>query len=350
MNEDFRDVKVTDLLDKVLQNENMTFIINGRVIVIMPNELGLPGSQQQKKSVTGKVTDSSGATLPGVSVVVKGTTIGIITDMDGKYDLSNIPEDATLIFSFVGMKTQVVVARGKTTVNVKMEENAIGIEEVVAIGYGTVKKSDLTSAISSIKGEELKMRITTRLDEALQGQLSGVTVQQSSGIPGAAPRILVRGVGSINAGNNPLYVVDGFPLEDASVIANINGSDIESIEVLKDAASAAIYGSRGANGVVIVTTKKGKAGKVSINFSSYYSIQSPERRMDFLNAEELGQIETEARNSMWVFERGKINDPKNGKTYSCYFKFEGSPNRLKIRGYIGVSLLGRTTYWTRTVL
>ncbi|MCF7568808.1 TonB-dependent receptor [Sabulilitoribacter arenilitoris] len=265
----------------------------------------------QKFEVSGTVQDANGQPLPGANITEKGTANGTQTDFDGKFSIEVTDKDAVLVVSYLGFKTKEIEVSNQTQISVILQEDVASLDEVVVVGYGSVKKSDLTSAIATVKGEDLENRVITRLDQALEGQLSGVTVQQASGIPGAAPRITVRGVGSINAGNNPLYVIDGFPVENASLMANINASDIQSIEVLKDAASAAIYGSRGANGVVLITTKKGVSGKTKFTFDTFYGVQSPEKLLKFMNASEQGLMETEVRNRLWVEAGGNASDPND---------------------------------------
>ncbi len=238
-------------------------------------------SSQQKKSITGKVTDPSGATLPGVSVVVKGTTIGVITDMDGKFSLSNVSENATLQFSFIGMKTQEIDVAGKSIIDVVFEEESIGLEEVVAVGYGTQSARKVSGSISQVSSKDINKINTPTLDVALQGRSSGMQVSATSGEPGALSRIRIRGSNSFQGNNEPLIVLDGYPLvsdnaptggldaSSSSVLSFINMDDVASIEILKDASATAIYGARGANGVLMITTKKGKATeKPVINFSS----------------------------------------------------------------------------------
>ena len=245
------DIKVSDenintILNRILEGTNLTYSLIDRYVVISEeSDSNSQSGNLQQKTVTGKITDSSGFPLPGVTVVIKGTTQGIISDVNGIYSLANVPSDATLVFSFVGMKTQEISAAGKTTIDVTMAEDAIGIEEVVAIGYGTMKKSDLTYSVAKVDGASLTNRPVARVDALMVGQMAGVQVTQSSGHPGKAPIIRVRGVGSISAGNSPLYVIDGFAIEDEDIIANLSMNSVESIEVLKDAAAASIYGSRG---------------------------------------------------------------------------------------------------------
>lgn len=303
---------VNKILDEVLSGTGLTYTINNKLIIIhSPEEASNYTTIQQSNKVSGKVTDNTGGPLPGASVVVKGTTNGTITGADGTYALSNVSEKATLVFSFVGMKSKEMAVSGKTTINVSLEEESIGLDEVVAVGYGTAKKRDVVGAEASFKAENLDERPLVRIDQSLVGQMAGVQVKQTTGALGKAFSIQVRGAGSISAGNEPLYVIDGFPLAAASPnssgnyangnpLDNINPNDIESIQVLKDAASAAIYGSRAANGVVLITTKHGKSGKPQITFNSYAGYSEASRKLDMLSAEEWIDRATEMINAQWV--------------------------------------------------
>jgi TonB-linked SusC/RagA family outer membrane protein len=216
-------------------------------------------------------------------VVVKGTTTGVITDNSGNYSIG-IPENAVLVFSFVGMKTQEIAVGNKTTINVTLAEETIGIEEVVAIGYGTMKKKDLTSAISKVEGSTLHNQPIASAAAALVGKSTGVQVISNSGSPGSSVTVRIRGASSLSSGgNDPLYVVDGVPTGN---ILGINPNDIESIEVLKDASSAAIYGTRASNGVILISTKTGKKGHTEMSFDSFYGIQQVYKKMPMMNAQE----------------------------------------------------------------
>ena len=299
---------IEEILTEVFKGTDVKYTITGRQIVLSPGKyFSQAKDSAQPQSISGKVTDSEGKPLPGVTIVVKGTTNGTVTNTDGEYSLANISNDASLLFSFVGMKTQEIAVAGKTNINVVMEEDAIGIEEVVAVGYGIVKKSDLTSAIAKVEGDALEERPVSRLDQALQGQLAGVHVQQSGGKPGKNANIRIRGVASITAGVDPLYVVDGFPV-DGTTFANMNLNNIESIEVLKDAASAAIYGSRGSNGVIIVTTKKGKKGQeLRLDLNVYTGISNIERRIEMLNASEQIELIADEKDGKWVEAGGDLD-------------------------------------------
>ncbi|MCF8360611.1 MAG: TonB-dependent receptor [Prolixibacteraceae bacterium] len=225
----------------------------------------------QGKVVTGTVTDISGESLPGVNVVIKGSTIGTTTDFNGNYSISVKNESDVLEFSFVGYLNQSVTVGNKSEINVTLKEDVLELNEVVAIGYGIQKKSDITGSVSSIKAESIKDMPSTRLDEAIQGKAAGVMVLQNSGQPGAAPVIRVRGLATINGGT-PLVVIDGV---SGGSLSDVNPADIESIEILKDAASQSIYGAAGGNGVILVTTKHGKSGKLSVTFDAYAGVQKP---------------------------------------------------------------------------
>lgn len=226
----------------------------------------------QQFKVNGTVKDMNGTTLPGVNVLEKGTTHGTITDLDGKYALEVSSEEAALVFSFIGFETQEVALSGQSIVDVMMNSSATSLDEVLVIGYGSVQKSDLTGAVSSIDMEEIPMNPSSSIDGLLQGQTAGVQVVSSSDDPGAGSTIRIRGGSSYRTGNEPLVVVDGFPIGLAGDIKEISPSDIASIEVLKDASSTAIYGSRGANGVIMITTKKGSKDKTEISISHQTTI------------------------------------------------------------------------------
>ncbi|MDR0939991.1 MAG: TonB-dependent receptor [Mediterranea sp.] len=222
-------------------------------------------------TVTGKVTSATDKeALTGASIVVKGSSNGTIADIDGNYTLTQIDRDAVLVFSYIGFKTKEIALNGRTTLNVSLNEDSFVTDEVVVIGYGAVRKSDLTSSISTVKGEQITETVTGNAMDALQGKVNGVQVISGGG-PGTAPKVLIRGVTTVN-GSDPLYVVDGMPV--GTNINFLNTNDIESMEVLKDASAAAIYGTRGSNGVILITTKKGAAGKTKFNFSASVGFQT----------------------------------------------------------------------------
>jgi TonB-linked SusC/RagA family outer membrane protein len=276
------DKPLTDILNEIFSGTNIIYRMKDRLILVQSKRDSYSEVTQQK-SVSGKVTDASGGPLPGVSVVIKGTTKGIITDVDGKYSLANIPANAILQFSFVGMKTQEISTSGKNTIDIKMEQESVGLEEVVAVGYGKQSREVLTTSISKMNAAVLKNIPYSNVASSLQGALAGVRVQTTSGMPGATPRVIVRGGTSINSPDSatPLYIVDGIIRTD---LVSIDQSDIESIQVLKDAASTSIYGARASNGVVIIITKSGQLGKVRINYKYNMTVSDNIKYYDLLGA------------------------------------------------------------------
>ncbi|MEJ7768741.1 MAG: TonB-dependent receptor [Chitinophagaceae bacterium] len=248
---------------------------------------------QQDIIIKGRVSDASGNPLNGVSVAVKGSKAATSTNESGNFLLAVPNANATLEFSFVGFNTEVYSLEGKTNVNITLNVLASSMGEVVVVGYGTQKKSVVTGAISSVKAADLENQQIGRVEQALQGRTSGLTIASSSGSPGSASTVRVRGTTSLNgAASNPLYVVDGVVVEIGG-IDYLNPSDIESIEVLKDAASAAIYGARSSAGVILVTTKKGKAGSIRVNYNAYYGTQAPAKKLELLNATQYAQLSNE---------------------------------------------------------
>lgn len=238
----------------------------------------------QNIQLTGVVTDASNEPIVGASVVEKGTTNGVITDYDGNFTL-NVPAKATIVISYVGYQTQEIAVNGRNHIKTILKEDTELLDEVVVVGYGTMKKSDMTGAISSVDVEELTKRTTTNPAEALQGKIAGVNIMKSGGNAGAGVQIKIRGVKSFGD-NQPLYIIDGFPGD----IENVNPQDIQSMEVLKDGAAAAIYGSVAANGVIIITTKNGKKGETKIDFSTYLSFTDVAKQLEMLNAEEYKSV------------------------------------------------------------
>jgi len=264
----------------------------------------------QQRTITGTVIDKNGVPLTGVNVVVTGTTTGTITDADGKYSIEVPPGARSLTFSFVGTEQQEIIIGTLAQINVSMIESAVGLEEVVVIGYGTQRSSRLSTAVSKIQGDELLTRAVSKADEALTGKIAGVRTQQITGSPGKAMDIKIRGISSINYSNAPLYVIDGFPVSDLS---SLNPNDIESIDILKDAAAAAIYGSRGSNGVVLVTTKKGKQGKPVIQFDTDLSLQQRFSKYDVLTRDEWIDFAIDERNNTYVLNGGSLSDPMSSR-------------------------------------
>ncbi len=249
-------------------------------------------------NISGTVRDEAGSGLPGVTVLVKGTTVGSSTNPEGKYSIA-VPEPnaaGTLVFSSIGYTTEEVPISGRTTIDVTLLSDVKSLQEVVVIGYGTQKKRDLTGAISSISPEKINQLPISRVEQALQGRISGVNVTSNSGAPGGSVAVRIRGIGTIN-NNQPLYVIDGIPVFGDGALNSINANDIASIEVLKDASATAIYGARAANGVVIVTTKRGKEGRVSLTYDGYTGLQQLARQYDMLNATQWALLSNEMRSA-----------------------------------------------------
>jgi TonB-linked SusC/RagA family outer membrane protein len=257
----------------------------------------------QSTLIKGKVTDDAKQGLPGVSIVVKGTTLGTVTDMNGLYSLEVGNPQATLVFTYIGYTTEEMPVNGRTTIDMTLTSDIKALSEVVVVGYGTQKKSQTTGAISSVSAKEIGELPVTNARQALQGRAAGVDVIQAGSKPGAGVTVRIRGRRSINASNDPLYVVDGIPLSGG--IDDFNPNDIASMEVLKDASATAIYGSRGANGVVLITTKRGKTGKTVVSYDGYYGISKALGTIDVMNGAEFAEYKRESRRA--------VIDPKTGK-------------------------------------
>ncbi len=273
---------VENVLKTLFEGTDVTYrtFNNNYVLYAGQEERVIPAGQDL--DVNGTVTDDTGFPLPGVAVIIKGTTLGITTDTDGNYSLKGVPADATLVFSFIGMKTLEIPVNGNSTIDATLSADAIGIEEVVAVGYGVQKKVNLTGSVVQIDTEDLQSSAVTNTSSALQGKGAGIMVSQNSGMAGEDnSSIKIRGVGTLNAGQSPLVLVDGIQMD----MNNVDPMDIESVSVLKDAASAAIYGSRAANGVILITTKGGKRGQeTSVSYNTYYGVQQITQMPDLLNA------------------------------------------------------------------
>ncbi len=277
----------------------------------------------QQNMVTGLVQDESGVPIPGANVIVKGTTTGAQTDFDGKFSITLSDGSEIIKVSYIGYLGQEVNVKGKKQITITLQEDISKLDEIVVIGYGSVKKSDLTGSVASVSGENLTRNPISSLDQGLKGMASGVQVISGGGEPGAAASIRIRGGSSINASNEPLYVVDGFPISNSGVsttltgldnsspglnpLATINPNNIESIQILKDASATAIYGARGANGVVIVTTKRGKIGKPKISYNGYSGMQWVIKELDLLNAEQF--VELANRGHIWSQTYNNSVDP-----------------------------------------
>ena len=242
-------------------------------------------------TITGTVSDDM-APLPGVSILLKGTNNGVVTDFDGNYSINNVPSDGVLVFSFVGFKTKEIPVNGQSEISTVLELDVSTLDEIVVVGYGTMKRSDLTGSVVSVSSKAIEESVPTTIDQVLQGRAAGVQLQQNSGAPGSSSSIRIRGISSITGSNEPIFVIDGVIIDNTTgsgsqnALASINPSDIVSLDVLKDASATAIYGSRAANGVIIITTKRGKNGATSITYDSYIGYQEVPKQLDLLNLQE----------------------------------------------------------------
>lgn len=283
---------VYDILLQIAQVTSLNFKqINENIIVKKvekPNRTPIVIELIKAQEVRGTVSDEQGLPLPGVTIIIEGTTSGTVTNEEGEFQI-DVEEGQTLVFSFVGFHSQKRIFSNQTILDITLMEDAKALDEVVVIGYGAVKKSDLTGSVAQVKSEELNAFPTTNVMQALNGRAAGVQVIQNNGSPGSPVSIRIRGTNSIQGGNEPLYVVDGFPFSGNPT--QLNGNDIESIEILKDASATAIYGSRGANGVVLITTKQGKLGKTRVDIETSFSSQSLRKKLDLMNGREYAQLQ-----------------------------------------------------------
>ena len=299
VNANYTNASIAEVLDGILTGLQLNYAVSGNQIVIK-RARGQSSVEKTEKQIIntihGKVLDENGEGFIGVTVRVKGSTNGTSTDAEGDFKIEANPGDV-LIFSFVGYLNHEITVSNSTQLKIIMTPDTQALDEVVVIGYGTVKKSDLTGSVSSVDAKELSEFPTTNISQALQGRAAGVQIQQNSGAPGSPIQVRIRGVNSIQGGNEPLWIVDGFPTDPNLV----NSTDVESIEVLKDASATAIYGSRGANGVILITTKRGKKGVSKVEYNGSYSLQNVRRRLDLMNAKEYAQF----YNIFWNNTQGK---------------------------------------------
>lgn len=300
-----KSASVADYLEEVSKSVNIGYRFENNYITLVPKTKAIA---QDRKTITGKIVDTNGEPIIGANIVEKGTTNGTITDINGNFTLE-VPEKSILLVSYIGYAPREVTVGNQLNINIKLNEDTEVLDEVVVVGYGTQKKSDVTTAVASVSSENLKNRAAVNFGEAMAGQVPGVLIQQTNGAPGGEGlTIKVRGTGSITQSNDPLYVVDGYPMEGGA-FRLLNSSDIESIQVLKDASSTAIYGSRGANGVVIITTKKGQIGKPTVQLNAYVGFQQRERKIEMMNRDQYVQWFTDGRNQAWLDAKVISSDP-----------------------------------------
>ncbi len=322
VNVDMEDASIEAVLNYLLDGTGLTYTVNNKLIIIHPSArkaMDQFSAMQQLRAVKGKVTDAAGAPLPGVTVVVKSTTGGTVTDTDGSYSLANIPSDATLVYSFVGMKTQEINVEGRMTIDVVMKEETIGLQEVVAIGYGTMRKSDLTGSVIRANVESFREQPNLSIMQSLQGSVPGLNVGQVTRA-GEEPSFSIRGRTTISGETDPLIVVDGVIFRGN--IIDLNPNDIKTVDVLKDASSTAVYGSQAANGVIIITTKQagGKEGKPVIRLSSQYSFQTPYKTFDYPDADYW--IEKTERSDFYQSRTPESGYLEKNPTYNFTSRFE----------------------------
>jgi len=337
-----RNEQVQSVLDQLFAGTNVRYHISDRQIIISKDNKATttPFPQQASRTITGVVKDTYG-TIIGANILIKGTSRGTVTDANGNFSLENVTDNTVLIVTYIGYKPQEVAIGNQTNIIINLQEDSEAIDEVVVIGYGVVKKKDLTGSVSQLSSGTLKDLKVSHPTQAMAGQMAGVQVQQVAGSPGDAATIRVRGAGSISASSSPLYVVDGYPLGEQN-LNSVNPNDIESIEVLKDASAAAIYGSRAANGVVLVTTKSGKSGKVSVNLDLYYGFQNVTKKMDMMNAQEFAMISKEAFNTNYI-------DRVPGASASDPLEMRPSGNRYRYPAIFddaaAMAAMGKGTDW-----
>jgi TonB-linked SusC/RagA family outer membrane protein len=340
-------MSVGEALEVVLAGTGFESVITRRGEILLKEKEEIEESADSR-TVTGRVIDDeTEETLVGVTVIVVGTQIGTTTNLDGEFSLE-VPDDAEqLAFTYVGYVRQEVSLNDDTEVNVRLVPDVAMLDDVVVVGYGVQRRTEVTGSVSSVQAETIQNNPVSSFENALQGRMAGVNVAESTGEPGAAPQITIRGVGSISAGNDPLYVIDGVPVSQnfnlqqnvgsqnpnftptrANPLATINPNDIESIEVLKDASAAAIYGSRGSNGVILITTKRGRADSPpQVNFSSYVSVQTPFNTPDLMNAEEIIAYTKDARNNTYMRQQDPTNP--DSEFYNPQFNPDTNAGRVE---------------------
>ena len=338
---------VDKVLTNVFKNTNINYKVVDRQIVLMNKDAQYSAiNQQAKKQIRGTILDEAGEPVIGASIVERGTTNGVITDINGAFSIS-ITENAELQITYIGYVMQVVKTAGLTMLNIVMKEDTQALDEVVVIGYGTMRKSDLTGATASIKSDVLEMRTVTSVNQALSGKVSGVNIATNSGRPGGRATVRIRGNSSISVTNEPLYVIDGVILNvssphtsgsgstslvnGASPIDFLNPNDIKSVEVLKDASATAIYGARGANGVILITTKRGESvSGALVSYNTDFGVGILPKKLDVLNAEEFLRNEELAYTNAAKFDptgfaAGNYRDPKTKRTDTRLFDGSGRP-------------------------
>lgn len=334
-----REASLETILDRALKARNMDYSIVDRQVVVYqssPVNKPLVIEQPQDLTVSGTIVDQAGIPLAGANILEKGTTNGTQTDFDGNYSITVEGEDAVLVISYIGFSAKEIPVADQSTINITLEESAAALDEIVVVGYGTQRKSDLTGSVTSLGQDDLNPGANASVDQLMLGRAAGVQITQASSAPGGGLAIRIRGSSSLNASNEPLYVIDGFPIDNSpnlgaagtaglgdnqsprNPLNALNPSDIQSIEILKDASATAIYGSRGANGVILITTKKGREGRINVVYDAYGGIQTVAKEMDVLSTSEyttaINELSQEQGNGI-VFADEDINDIGNGTNW-----------------------------------
>lgn len=328
---------VSEVLSSLLKTTDLDYSMEGTHIVLSkrPAEANVPAPQQNTKRISGVVTDSNGDPVIGANVVVKGTTNGVVTDLDGRFSFDVQPQ-AVLSISYIGYLTQEIAVGNQTSLRIELKDDSQALDEVVVVGYGTMKKSDLTGASGSVKSEVLGQRTVTSFNQALSGRVSGVNISTNSGRPGGRATVRIRGNSSISVTNEPLYVVDGVILNVSSLsngsspIDYLNPNDIKSVEVLKDASATAIYGARGANGVIMISTKRGEGSGTTVSYDADFGVGLLPKKLAVLNAEEYIHNEDLAYANAQKFDpegwaSGVYKDPRLKRTNPLLFDANGKP-------------------------
>lgn len=327
---------VLEILNLLLKECGCTYEEKGNYIIVKPQSKKQSNGQNVKR-VTGQLIDELGEPMIGVTVMIKGTTTGVVTDLDGKFSIDDVPAGASeLHISYIGYETKDVQI-SSSAMQIKMNPDNELLDEVVVVGYGTVKKDDLTGSVSAIKPDEFNRGAKSTAQDALVGKVAGVNVVSSSGAPGSGSTIRIRSGASLSASNDPLIVIDGVPVDNSSIeggtnlIGGINPNDIETFTVLKDASATAIYGSRASNGVIVITTKKGTNGKPKFNYSSNYAVSTTAKRLEVLTADEFRAFAPTVTGVPENVEMGKSNTNWQDEIYRTAF---GMDHNISMSGSI----------------
>ena len=358
---DVKNVALLEVLKICFRNQPLTYSIEDKIIVVKPKPLQMLAAKVPQKEISGQISDSvTGMPLAGVTIKVRRGDMGTVTDGKGHFTLE-VPEDAVLIVSYLGYGDKEVPVKGRSVINLSLSPSSTGLNQLVVVGYGKQKKRDLTGAIASISSDDLEKVASSSLTGAIEGKVPGVFISQTNGAPGSSASVRIRGVGT-TGGNQPLYVVDGIPIGGGSMsvpgssgsvdgLSIVNPDDIQSIEVLKDAAAAAIYGSRAANGVILITTKRGKEGQLKTDFSAYTGFSQLWRKPQFLNAEEFATMANELYTNSGLTPNPQWADPaslgkgtdmiglifRNAPLQNYYLSFSGGTEKVSARLSLGYS-------------